>query len=71
MPYINLKTTDDGVTVEQKAQLVREFTDTLVNVLGKQPGHIHVVIDEVAEQNWGYAGLLTEEYRRRISEPNA
>ncbi|MEM9752455.1 MAG: 4-oxalocrotonate tautomerase family protein [Planctomycetota bacterium] len=70
MPYINLKITDDGVTAGQKAQIVREFTDTLINVLDKRPEHIHIVIDEIAEQNWGYAGLLTDEYRRRATEPD-
>ena len=70
MPYINLKITDDGVTAEQKAEIVRDFTDTLGRVLGKKPEHIHIVIDEVAEQNWGFAGVLTDEYRRRIREAN-
>ena len=64
MPYINVKLTRDGVTREQKAQVVAEMTDTLVRVLGKQPEHIHVVIDEVDPEHWGFAGLLTPEYRR-------
>lgn len=70
MPYINLKITDDGVAAVQKARIVREFTDTLVNVLGKKPEHIHIVIDEITEQNWGYAGLLTDEYRKRSDKPD-
>ncbi|MEM1445643.1 MAG: 4-oxalocrotonate tautomerase family protein [Planctomycetota bacterium] len=70
MPYINLKITDDGVTSEQKARIIREFTDTLTKVLGKHPDHIHIVIDEIPEQNWGYAGLLTDEYRRRSAKPD-
>ena len=65
MPYINLKVTDDGVTADQKAEIVRDFTNTLGRVLGKRPEHIHVVIDEVPVENWGYAGVLTTEYRRR------
>lgn len=64
MPYINLKITR-GATREQKAELVREMTDSLVRILQKQPEHIHIVIDEVDEENWGYAGLLTNEWKRQ------
>lgn len=65
MPYVNVKITKDGVSVEQKARLVAEITRALVEVLGKRPEHTHVVIDEVEPENWGFAGLLTPEYRRR------
>lgn len=65
MPYINLKVTKDGVTREQKKQIVAEFTDTLVRVLGKKPEHTHIVIDEVETDNWGFAGMLTTEYRAK------
>lgn len=67
MPYVNVKITRDGVTAEQKARLVAEITATLQTVLGKKPEHIHIVIDEVDPENWGFAGLLTTEYRRRGS----
>jgi len=63
MPYINLKVTKDGVTREQKQQIVAEFTQTLVRVLGKKPEHTHIVIDEVDTDNWGFAGMLTTDYR--------
>jgi 4-oxalocrotonate tautomerase len=33
-------------------------------VLGKRPEHIHIVIDEVEPENWGYAGMLTTDYRK-------
>jgi 4-oxalocrotonate tautomerase len=65
MPYVNIKITKDGVTAEQKRQIVSEVTDTLVRVLGKRPEHTHVVIDEVELENWGFAGMLTSEYRSR------
>ena len=65
MPYVNVRITKDGVTPEQKAAIVQEITDTLVRVLGKRPDHTHVVIDEVDPENWGYAGMLTTEYRKR------
>ena len=65
MPYVNVKITRDGVTAEQKATIVKEITDTLVRVLGKRPEHTHIIIDEIDPENWGYAGMLTTEYRRR------
>jgi 4-oxalocrotonate tautomerase len=65
MPYVNVRITRDGVTTEQKAQLVSEITSTLQRVLGKRPEHTHVVIDEVEPENWGFAGMLTPEYRAR------
>jgi 4-oxalocrotonate tautomerase len=65
MPYVNVRITKDGVTAEQKATIVREITDTLVRVLGKRPEHTHVIIDEIDPENWGYAGMLTTEYRKR------
>ena len=65
MPYVNVKITRDGVTAEQKRRVVEEITRTLVNVLGKRPEHIHVIIDEVEPENWGFAGMLTTDYRER------
>ena len=67
MPIVNVKVTRDGVTAAQKAQIVAEITDTLGRVLGKKPGHTHVVIEEIDPENWGYAGVLTTEYRKTQS----
>lgn len=64
MPYINVQITS-GATREQKAALVYEMTDTLVRVLNKKPEHIHIVIQEIDEEDWGYAGLLTDEWKRQ------
>ncbi|HYE20445.1 MAG TPA: 4-oxalocrotonate tautomerase family protein [Tepidisphaeraceae bacterium] len=65
MPVVNVRITRDGVTVEQKAQIVAEITQTLGRVLGKRPEHTHVIIEEVAPENWGFAGMLTTEYRKQ------
>jgi 4-oxalocrotonate tautomerase len=61
MPYVNIKITDTQVTREQKAKLVAEVTQSLMTILGKQPEHIHIVIDEVPLDNWGFAGRLTSQ----------
>ncbi len=68
MPYINVKITKDGVTKEQKRQIVEEMTNTLVSVLDKKPEHIHIVIDEIETDNWGFAGMLTTDYRKKTNE---
>jgi len=65
MPYINLKITKDGTSAEQKKQIVEEMTQTLVTILDKKPEHIHIVIDEVEPENWGFAGMLTSDYRKK------
>ena len=67
MPYINLQITK-GATRDQKAELVKDFTDSLRRVLNKNPEHVHVVIQEIDDENWGFAGLLTDEWRQAQSK---
>ena len=64
MPYVNVQITS-GATREQKAAIVREMTESLVRVLGKKPEHIHIVIQEIDEENWGFSGLLTDEWKKQ------
>lgn len=63
MPYVNIQITK-GATREQKAELVKSVTDSLVSILNKKPEHTHVVIQEIEEENWGYAGLLTDDWKK-------
>lgn len=67
MPYVNVRIIKDGVTAEQKKQIIEEMTQTLVKVLGKKPEHTHIIIDEVEPENWGFAGMLTTEFRKQSS----
>lgn len=60
MPYVLVQTTR-GASLS-RAQRV---TQALVDVLGKRPEHTHVVIGEVPEEKWGFAGMLTDEWRQR------
>nr|WP_236254447.1 4-oxalocrotonate tautomerase family protein [Mucisphaera calidilacus] len=64
MPYVNVRITRDGVTREQKRELVERITQTLVEVLDKKPEQTHIIIDEVDPENWGFTGMLTDDYRR-------
>ena len=63
MPYINVQVLE-GISRDQKERIVADFTRTLVDHLGKKPEHIHIVIQEVAEENWGYAGMLTDDWKK-------
>ena len=63
MPYVNIQITR-GATRQQKSNLVRDVTDSLVRELGKNPEHIHIVIQEIEDQNWGFAGVLTDDWKK-------
>ena len=63
MPYINIQITR-GATRIQKAEIVRDVTESLVRVLNKKPEHIHVVIQEIEEENWRFAGQLTDDWKK-------
>jgi len=63
MPYVNVQITH-GATREQKAQLVAEITGSLARILGKKPEYTHVVIQEIADENWGFSGMLTDDWKR-------
>lgn len=62
MPYVNVQVTA-GVTKEQKSELIRSITDALVKILNKRPEYTHVVIQEIAEENWGFSGMRTDEWK--------
>jgi len=65
MPYVNIKITREGATAEQKAALIEGATQLLVDVLGKNPRTVIVVIDEVETDNWGVAGETITVRRQR------
>ena len=63
MPYVNIKITDEGVTAEQKKQLIQGAAQLLVDVLGKNPATTVVIIDEVDTDNWGIGFDVVSELR--------
>jgi 4-oxalocrotonate tautomerase family enzyme len=62
MPYVNVQITR-GATRAQKAELVADITRSLGRILGKKPEHTHIVIQEIDEADWGYAGMLTDDWK--------
>lgn len=51
MPYINLKLVGT-LTRQQKEQIAKEFSDTLLRVAKKSKDSLYLVIDEVKGENW-------------------
>ncbi|WHZ13371.1 MAG: 2-hydroxymuconate tautomerase-like protein [Nitrospira sp.] len=64
MPYVNIQITK-GATRAQKAELVKDVTTSLVRILGKKPEQTHIVIQEIAEEDWGFSGLLTDDWKKQ------
>jgi 4-oxalocrotonate tautomerase len=56
MPYVKIEVTREGVTREQKQQLIKGVTDLITSILNKDPHLTHVVIQEIDLDDWGYAG---------------
>nr|GFD58446.1 hypothetical protein [Tanacetum cinerariifolium] len=45
-------------TKDQKAGIVADVTQSLVERLGKKPGAVQIVIEEVSTENYGAGGQL-------------
>lgn len=56
MPYVKIELTREGVTREQKQELISGITNLITEVLNKDPHLTHVAIQEIELDNWGYAG---------------
>lgn len=60
MPFVNVKVAGT-LTDEQKAELVKRFTQALVEVANKPPEYCFVVIEEIPRTDWGVGGKLLSE----------
>lgn len=65
MPYINIRITDEGVTKEQKAELIKGATELLQRVLNKNPQTTVVIIEEIPTDNWGIGGESVTDRRQK------
>ncbi|MBH3426472.1 tautomerase family protein [Pseudomonas alkylphenolica] len=70
MPYVNIQVTREGVTAEQKRQLIEGATALLEQVLNKPPSTTFVVIEEVSTDNWGVGGETVTALRARQQSGN-
>jgi 4-oxalocrotonate tautomerase len=64
MPVVEIKVTK-GVTREQKKALVAGVTKLLVDVLDKKPEHTHVLLTEIDDDDWGFDGMLTTDWKKK------
>ena len=57
MPFINVKLIEGVFTGEQKQEIIRKITDTMVSIEGENMrGVTWVVVEEVKTGDWGIAG---------------
>ncbi|MDT7799903.1 MAG: 4-oxalocrotonate tautomerase [Actinomycetota bacterium] len=55
MPLIHVTQTQ-GKSAEEKAELLRELTDTYVKVTGAKPASVWATVSEVATDSWSVGG---------------
>ena len=63
MPFVNVKVIEGVFTADQKQDMVRRLTDTMVEIEGENMrGVTWVKIDEIESGEWGIGGqaLTTE-----------
>ena len=65
MPYVKIEITKEKVTREQKQKLIAGVTSLITEILDKDPKLIHVVIQEIELDDWGYAGEQTSVLREK------
>ena len=65
MPFVKIELTREGVTREQKQQLIKGVTDLITDVLNKDPQLTHVVLQEVDLDDWGVGGEQTSVLREK------
>jgi 4-oxalocrotonate tautomerase len=59
MPVINVKLIEGVFTPEQKQEVIRRLTDTMVGIEGENMRSVTVcVVEEVASGDWGIGGQL-------------
>jgi 4-oxalocrotonate tautomerase len=57
MPFINVKLIEGVFTPDQKSEIVRRLTDTMLEIEGENMRPVTwCVIEEVASGDWGIAG---------------
>jgi 4-oxalocrotonate tautomerase len=64
MPFVDIRVAGP-LTTEQKRGLVEDVTRSLVDRCGKNPATTHIVITEVATENWGNAAILVADRKPR------
>ena len=57
MPFVNVKVIEGVFSTEQKQEMVRRLTDTMVSIEGENMRPVTwVVVEEVKSGDWGIGG---------------
>lgn len=56
MPYITIDVLREGITREKKQLLIKQISEAVSTILNKDPHLTYVMINEIDDDNWGYAG---------------
>jgi len=57
---VNIK---EGRTLDQKREIAARMTDVLVEVCDASRERVHIIINEVEEDNWGRGGQLLSDIK--------
>ena len=57
MPFISVRMLE-GRDQEQKRELVKAITDSMAEICGADPQHVHVVIEEIPKDSWAREGVM-------------
>lgn len=57
MPFVSIRISGSA-TKDQKAGIVADVTQSLVQRLGKNPAAVQIVIEEISTENYGAGGQL-------------
>ena len=57
MPFVSIRISGSA-SRDQKAGIVADVTQSLVERLGKNPAAVQIVIEEVSTENYGAGGIL-------------
>jgi len=66
MPLVNVKLIEGVFTPEQKQEMIRKLTDTMVSIEGENMRSVTwVVVEEVKSGDWGIGGnpLTTQDVK--------
>ncbi|SEH33712.1 tautomerase family protein [Chryseobacterium culicis] len=56
MPFVKVDVLRENLSREKKQQLIRKISEAVTSVLNKDPHLTHIIINEIEDDNWGYAG---------------
>jgi len=66
MPLVNVKLIEGVFTSEQKQEMIRKLTDTMVSIEGDNMRSVTwVVVEEVKSGDWGIGGTPLEMFHRQ------